>query len=186
MSKGYIKLERSLMDNWLWKDKPFAKGQAWVDLLLMATWKENKEMYQGKLVQRKPGEIACSIEWLADRWGWNRKKVMGFLNVCEADTMLEQNRTPKGTTITIVNWEKYQSQGTTEWTGDGTTDGTPMGQVWDRCGTGAGHTIRKENKGEESIKNVEEREIYLYEEAEEALNEMRRKRDEVLRKYEQE
>lgn len=152
MSNGYIKLDRGIMNHWLWEDKPYAKGQAWVDLLLLAVWKESKELYHGKLVQRKPGEVSCSIEWLAERWGWNRKKVMRFLDVLEVDEMVTQSRTPKGTTVTIVNWEKYQVGGTTV----RTTDGTPVGQLRDNYGTTAGHTIRKDKKEKESSKNGEE------------------------------
>ena len=36
---GYIKLHRSLMDNPLWTEKPFSRGQAWVDLLMLANRK---------------------------------------------------------------------------------------------------------------------------------------------------
>lgn len=149
---GYIKLDRKIMESFLWTDKPFAYGQAWVDLLMLANWKELKELYNGALVQRRPGEIACSIEWLAKRWGWNRKKVMKFLDILESDEMVTQNRTTKGTTITVLNWAKYQTDGTTK----GTADGTTVGQLRDNCGTTAGHTIRKEKKEKESSKKGEE------------------------------
>ena len=149
---GYIKLDRKIMDSWLWSVKPFSKGQAWIDLLLLANWKEVKEFYKGQLIQRRPGEVACSIEWLADRWGWDRKKVMRFLDVLEVDGMLSQKRTTQGTTLTVGNWDKYQTNGTAERTGNGTTSG----QRVDNDGTATGHTIRKEKKGEESIKKAEE------------------------------
>jgi len=64
---GYIKIDRGILKHWLWEDKPFSKGQAWIDLLLLAVWKESKELYRGELVERTPGEIFCSIEWLADK-----------------------------------------------------------------------------------------------------------------------
>ena len=168
---GYIKLDRKIMESFLWTDKPFAYGQAWVDLLMLANWKELKELYNGALVQRRPGEIACSIEWLAKRWGWNRKKVMKFLDILESDEMVTQNRTTKGTTITVLNWAKYQTDGTTK----GTANGTTVGQLRDNCGTTAGHTRRKEKKEKESIKKAEE---------ERALDELRKQRDEVLKKWE--
>ena len=130
-------IDRGILDHPLWKEKPFAKGQAWIDLLLLAVWKETKELYRGELLQRKPGEVSCSIEWLADRWGWNRKTVMKFLDVLEADNMVTQNRTPKGTTLTIENWAKYQTHGTGKRTGEGTTEGTGE---WTPPWTGEGTT----------------------------------------------
>ena len=30
---GWVKVHENLNDHWLWEDRPFAKGQAWIDLL---------------------------------------------------------------------------------------------------------------------------------------------------------
>ena len=106
---GYIKLHRQLMEHWLWDDKPFSKGQAWIDLLLLATWKEAKELYKGKIVQRNPGEVSVSMLWLADRWCWHRDKVARFLRLLDTDGMATTNTTTNGTTITIANWALYQN-----------------------------------------------------------------------------
>lgn len=164
---GFIKLHRSIASNWIWQDKPFAKGQAWVDLLILANWKDAKELYRGKLVYRKAGTIACSIEWLADRWGWDRKKVMRFLDVLEGDNMISQNRTTQGTTLTVENWAIYQTDGTTQ----GTTNGQQEGQQ-----TGQRRDIQEERKRkeEEGLKKAEEGN---------ALEELRRKRDEVIERH---
>ena len=37
MSKGWIKLHRSMFDNDLWTAEPFTKGQAWIDLIVTPT-----------------------------------------------------------------------------------------------------------------------------------------------------
>lgn len=143
---GFIKVDRKITEHWLWQDKPFAKGQAWIDLLLLATWKENKELYRGQLVQRQPGEIACSIKWLAERWGWNRKTVAAFLDLLEADNMLEQKRTTQGTTLTVENWALYQSQGQQ----NGQRTGQQNGQRWDNDGT----HHKKVKEEEKKVKNI--------------------------------
>ena len=157
---GYIKIDRGILKHWLWEDKPFSKGQAWIDLLLLAVWKESKELYRGELVERTPGEIFCSIEWLADKWGWNRKTVMRFLDVLERDNMITQTRTKKGTTITIVNWTVYQTQGTTQGTSEGQAAGHANGHARDNrrdmLGTTEGTHYKNINKAEESIKKAEE------------------------------
>lgn len=157
---GYIKIDRGILKHWLWEDKPFSKGQAWIDLLLLAVWKESKELYRGELVERTPGEIFCSIEWLADKWGWNRKTVMRFLDVLERDNMITQTRTKKGTTITIVNWTVYQTQGTTQGTSEGQAAGHANGHAWDNrrdmLGTTEGTHYKNINKAKESIKKAEE------------------------------
>lgn len=168
---GYIKLDRKIMESFLWTDKPFAYGQAWVDLLMLANWKDTKELYQGQLRNRKRGTVSCSKKWLADRWGWDRKKVTKFLAILQRDEMVTTDGTTHGTTITIENWGKYQGQGTTNGTTDGTTDGQPLPSH----SPAIPHTIRKEKKEKESIKKAEE---------ERALDELRKQRDEVLKKWE--
>lgn len=39
--EGWIKLHRKLSDNPLWTCEPFTKGQAWVDLILLANHEYN-------------------------------------------------------------------------------------------------------------------------------------------------
>lgn len=119
---GWIALHRSLMEHWLWKSKePFDKRSAWVDLLLLATHTDNKELYKGNLVTRKRGEICCSMLWLAERWRWDRKKVKQFLSLLESDGMLSVNSTRQGTTLTIENYSKWQNYMPTDDTTIGTT-----------------------------------------------------------------
>ena len=34
--KGFVGVHRSLQEHWLWDEKPFSKGQAWIDLIMLA------------------------------------------------------------------------------------------------------------------------------------------------------
>lgn len=122
--EGYIKLSRKLLENALWNEKPFSRAQAWVDLLMLANWKDSKVMNGDEVQVIKRGTVARSQKWLADRWGWDRKKVARFLRVLESDEMVTVNGATNGTTITIENYSKYQDEGST----DGTTSAHPMGQ----------------------------------------------------------
>ena len=60
--------------------KTFSRGQAWIDLLLLAKFRDGS-FYQPerKSGRRKKGHVYRSISSLADRWGWSRKKVDHFL-----------------------------------------------------------------------------------------------------------
>lgn len=109
MSKGWIKLHRSIQDCWIWlDDKPFSKGQAWVDILLSCNHADKKIPFDGKPIVVKRGEWITSVVSLAERWGWGRKKVSNFLNVLEEDLMIEQQRNNKRTLIKVVNYDVYQ------------------------------------------------------------------------------
>lgn len=112
--KGWISLYRSLEDSWLWGDKPFARGQAWIDLILQANHKDRKVFSKGELVTVKKGSFLTSDQLLSDRWGWSRKKVRTFLDMLVKERMVQLKRSPKGTSLTLLNWELYQNAGTTE------------------------------------------------------------------------
>lgn len=115
---GWIKLHRSLADHVLWSEKPFTRGQAWVDLLLLASHEDHTFFLGGSAIDVAEGEIVTSVQRLADRWGWSRKKVRLFLDNLQKGQMLEQKRAiegaKKGTILFLVNWAKYQSQGPTK------------------------------------------------------------------------
>lgn len=38
---GWIKIHRDILYHEIWSDKPFSKGQAWIDLILMANHSDN-------------------------------------------------------------------------------------------------------------------------------------------------
>lgn len=106
--KGFIKLDRQIAENWLWNKKPFSEGQAWIDLILLADYKDHKNPYKGEIVTYKRGTVNLSISALAIRWGWGRDRARRFLHLLESDGMLHLNATTNRTTITLVNYGKYQ------------------------------------------------------------------------------
>lgn len=128
-SQGWISLHRQIQDNFLWEDKPFSKGQAWIDLLLLAYHEDTKKIYRGELKQYKAGDVHVSIKFLAARWGWGWRKVKRFLVTLELADMVTLNSTTHDTTITIVNWYNFQVLGRTNSTTDSTTDSTTEGRT---------------------------------------------------------
>lgn len=102
--QGWIKLWHKLCDSQIWLCEPFSRGQAWVDLLLMASTQETDH----------PGEIYCSIRYLAKRWKWSRDKVDLFLKQLEKSEMIyppqkrPHNRPSNRPLLTIVKYKRYQ------------------------------------------------------------------------------
>ena len=139
MAKGkgsYIKLDRGICNNWVWGEKPFSPGQAWVDLLLMAAWKTEPRNWKGAFIKQYRGEVFTSIVALADRWGWNRKKVRRFLAILESDGMCTLNSLPKGTLVTIENYAKYQGRGPADGTPKGAAEGQQRDTIEERIKKG--------------------------------------------------
>ena len=113
MQQGYIKLHRQLQDSWIWfDDDKFSKGQAWVDLLMLANHKDNKIPFNGDIIIIKRGQHLTSMRKLASRWNWSISTVSRFLNLLEKDEMIVKNSDTNRTLITIVNYGNYQDGGT--------------------------------------------------------------------------
>ncbi len=106
---GWIKLHRKITDNPIWEDKPFARGQAFIDLLLMADNKDGEGFFKGKVISTKCGEVRTSKLYLAERWGWGNRKITTFLTELEKAKMCTVKCTPKCTTIFIENYAKYSA-----------------------------------------------------------------------------
>ena len=121
--KNWIKLNRSIHSNWLWQDKePFDKRSAWIDLLLLANHKDHEIYHSGKVILVKRGDVNRSINQLSERWNWSFKKVLRFLRVLEECGMVRRESTTNGTTITIENYNKFQSSGISNDISNGISD----------------------------------------------------------------
>ena len=114
MEKGWICLNRSLLEHWLWQDKPFSRGQAWIDLLLMTNHDENKFFLGSELIVVGRGEFVTSEVKLMERWGWSKEKTRKFLNMLVKDGMIDKKTDRKKTTIKIVNYGKFNDLQTKE------------------------------------------------------------------------
>lgn len=153
MDKGWIKLSRSIQDNFLWDDVPFSKGQAWIDLLLAANHKDRTVLVNGNPKTIKKGQVWTSQMKLERRWGWSKNKVRRFLALLTEQQMIHIDGTTNGTTLTIVKWANFQGGGTTNGPTNGTTNG-PADGTTDGTHTRMYNKNVKEVK-EETVQNSE-------------------------------
>lgn len=113
-SKGWISIYRCIRDHWVWQDKPFSYGQAWIDMLLMANHSENKIPFGNGILTVEAGSFITSELKLMERWGWSKTKLRRFLSLLISDGMIVKKTDRKKTTINIVNYSDYQIPKTTE------------------------------------------------------------------------
>lgn len=108
---GWISIDRSIQNHWLFKEKrTFSKFEAWIYLLMEANHSEAKVTIGNQIVTVERGQRLTSILTLSDLFDWSRFKVKTFLDLLESDGMLEVKTTSKYTLITIVNYDFYQSE----------------------------------------------------------------------------
>lgn len=112
--KGWISLHRRIQKNWVWNEKPFTKGQAWIDILLECNHEDERINIKNELIICKRGESVKCLKTWADRWGWNKSKVRRFLTLLETDTMIERKPTPKTTHLKVINYDTYQNKRNTD------------------------------------------------------------------------
>ncbi|MDM0609454.1 hypothetical protein QTH09_00245 [Clostridium perfringens] len=154
--EGWLKLYRSIQNHWLWEDKPFSRGQAFVDLLLMANHKDNKILFNGELIEIKRGSRITSLRQLSDAWGWSTTKVKKFLELLEKENMITVKSDNKKTLVTIENYGIYQEVGNTEETQEKQQSNTEVTQK--KIKKNSKEIQKKTNKNDkERYKNDKER-----------------------------
>jgi len=149
MYRGFIKTWRKIRDSFLWEDKPFSLGQAWIDLVMEANHKDKEVLFRQRPEQCKRGQIITSILKLSSKWGWDRKKVKRWLNQFQKEDMIRYNIQDKRfILITICNYEIYQEKKERK----GQQKGQQKGQEKDKRGTTEGQE-RDINKNDKNVKN---------------------------------
>ncbi|MCD8396117.1 MAG: hypothetical protein LUD12_02830 [Lachnospiraceae bacterium] len=107
-TSGWVKLYRDVMDNDVWKDKPFARGQAWVDLIMLANHKDKEFWFNASCLCIQRGQFVTSKRKLGERWGWSVCKVTKFLTELEKVGMVTAVSDHKKTIISVTNYAEYQ------------------------------------------------------------------------------
>ena len=94
---GWIKLWRNMMEQPIWLEDPFTRGQAWVDLQMLASGIEDERHHKGW--------VYCSVRYLAKRWQWGFDRTKRFLLLLEEQgwIMLYPERTRIGADFSTVS-----------------------------------------------------------------------------------
>lgn len=153
--KGWISLHRSIQEHWLWQEKPFSKGQAWLDLLLSANHQDKKILLGNELISVKRGSFIISQKKLMERWGWGSEKTRAFLKLLDSDGMIKFQPDKKKTTIIILNYDRYQKQNGLN--ADIPTDSENMqndNRTQTECNQNDSRTSAETNNNDNNVNNV--------------------------------
>lgn len=108
MSKGWIKLHRSMLDN----PVVFAGADyfaVWTYLLLKAAHKDGvKVTYSGTPYTLSAGQLITSRREVGEQLKISEAKVQRILNRLQSEQMIEQQTSNRNRVISILNWDKYQ------------------------------------------------------------------------------
>jgi len=118
MADGWITIHRKIFESELWLERPFSKGQAWIDLLMLANFDDgNVVTSRGAIVKLKRGQCVVSMLELSARWGWERRKTKRFFVWLRETIKIEFKIVANRFLVTICNYDKYQQKNPmyTEW-----------------------------------------------------------------------
>lgn len=113
MTQGYIKLHRNLLDNPIIQKPEY--NSIWTCLLLMANHKDTTFIFNNKRQTLKAGQLITGRKALARKTKINESQVYKILKYLETEQQIELQSNNQFTTVTILNWQKYQGNGTTEY-----------------------------------------------------------------------
>ncbi|MDG0059155.1 hypothetical protein [Priestia sp. P5] len=106
---GWISIHRKIREHSFFRQKrTFSYFEAWIDLLLSASHKDNTILLNANITSVKRGELITSKKTLGERWKWSNNKVNKFMRILEEDHMAIVKCTSKYTRITLVNYDLYQ------------------------------------------------------------------------------
>ena len=105
---GYIKLFRQVQDNPMYFDGKFDKVHAWIDILMLASWKDTSVIVRGIKVDVKRGQIAKGIRFFCERWKWSQHTVEKFFKELEDATQIATQKSNVINLISVINYDKYQ------------------------------------------------------------------------------
>lgn len=151
---NWIKLNRSIQDNFIWDFEKPQYALAWIDLLLLANYKDKKILFDGKLVTVKRGSLITSQTKLAKRWHMNKRTVKNYLELLQSDGMITFECTNRCTAIFISNYNAFQRFEGPDCTAECTADCTADCTAECTADCTQHKKVKKEKESKEGKKNL--------------------------------
>lgn len=129
---GTVNIARSLFQDEAFKDQPYTEREAFMWLVMEASWKDRTKRVGNIVVDLKRGQLAASIRFMADAWQWEKSTVDRFLKRLEKRDMIG---TDSGTGLNVITIRKYN-----DYQGGEPYSGTAENEKRDSIGTAAGQT----------------------------------------------
>lgn len=106
MDYGWVKLHRKLISNPVYQNSAYL--HVWIHLLLKATHKSDKIMWNGGTLEIKEGQCIVGRKKIALETRISESSVERALSWLENEGQIKQQTNNKFRVITILHWEEYQ------------------------------------------------------------------------------
>ena len=136
---GTVNIARDIWHDTAFKRQPFTEREAFVWLIMEASYKAREKRVGSVCVRLDRGQLASSIRFMAEAWDWQKSTVDRFLKRLQNRDMIGTDSGTGLTVITICKYDEYQSKPR--------ENGTDETEKRDSSGTAAGQQRDKPNKG---------------------------------------
>ena len=103
---GWIKLERSLLNHWIFQDP--VKLRIWIGLLLIVNHSDQKVNIGQNIYDCKRGQSVRSLLSWANTFKVSKDYIRNFFKLLAKDGMITIENIQISTRITICNYDTYQ------------------------------------------------------------------------------
>lgn len=108
---GTVNIARSIFDHAVFADEPKTEREAWIWLIMEASWKPRTRRVGAVVVETQRGQLAASVRFLASAWKWTAPKVQRYLKRLEKMEMIRVQADTGVSVITVCNYDEYQPGG---------------------------------------------------------------------------
>ena len=102
MSSGWIKLDRGLLDSWIWQDNDAFR--IWIYILCSANYEAKKAMVGGELVTIEAGQFLTSVRKIAEAVGCSRQKASRTLGYLTMEEFCDTKPFKSGTLLSLKEY----------------------------------------------------------------------------------
>lgn len=136
---GTVNISRRIWHDTAFKAEPFTEREAFMWIIMEASYKDRKKRVGNIAVNLSRGQLATSVRFMCEAWGWSKSRVDRFLKRLENRDMIGTDSGTGVNVITVCKYDDYQSKPN--------ASGTEGSKKRDSSGTAAGQQRDKPNKG---------------------------------------
>lgn len=104
---GWIKLQRDILDTDIFHHPLLLK--IWIGILMSATWKETSILWQQARRKLAPGSLIFGMREFAQRVGISPSSLHRWIRYLHDSERITYETSARGSLITVVKWQEYQS-----------------------------------------------------------------------------
>jgi hypothetical protein len=106
---GSVRISRAIFAHECFAEEPFTEREAWVWLIMEASWKPRAKRMGDYIVDLERGQLVASVRFLAGAWKWTPAKVQRYLERLKKLSMIAVKTDTGVSVITVCNYDEYQA-----------------------------------------------------------------------------